>query len=134
VSDATANAPPAGLATLAAALAGGRVAIGAGLWLAPQLASRALGFGRLDARSLALARIAASRDLVLGVWGVSALGDPAALRRAATAAAVADAGDAVAFALLLGSGEHRRAAIRGVLAATPAALAGFWLGRGLTRA
>jgi hypothetical protein len=41
---------------------------------------------------------------------------------------VADAGDAVAFTLLLGNGE-RTAGVRGLAAALPAALAGAWISR-----
>jgi hypothetical protein len=56
------------------------------------------------------------------------LSDPAELRRASTAVAVADAGDAVTFALLLGDGE-RSAGVRGLAAALPAAVAGAWISR-----
>lgn len=128
---ATAEEIDPALDRLALALAAGRLAIGAGLWFAPQLASHALGFGRLDARSLALARIAASRDLVLGGWVVASRGDREELARAAAGAAVADAGDAVTFALLATGSDHRAAGVRGVVAAAPAALAGHWLVRRL---
>ena len=60
-----------GLATFqrrtAALLAGGRLAIGAGLWLAPRLSLKALGFADADERALAVARIGATRDLILVV-------------------------------------------------------------------
>jgi hypothetical protein len=111
---------------LAGALAAGRIAIGAGLWLAPQRAAKALGFDRLDTRALMLGRIAGTRDIVIGTWQLSALDDPPALRRASAAAAIADAGDALTFALGLAGGE-RRAGLRGVAAALPASIAGAWL-------
>jgi hypothetical protein len=109
-------------------LGAGRLAIGAALWLAPRACTRALGFTALDRRGLALARIAATRDVVLGIWQLRSLSDPAELRRASTAVAVADAGDAVTFALLLGDGE-RSAGVRGLAAALPAAVAGAWISR-----
>lgn len=114
---------------VAVGLGAGRLAIGAGLWLAPELAAKALGFGSLDSKAVALARIAASRDLVLGAWHLSALGDRTELHRATTAVAVADAGDALTFALALRSDDPgtRTAGIRGLTSAAPAALVGAWL-------
>jgi hypothetical protein len=111
---------------LAVGLAAGRVAIGAGLWLAPERTAKALGFDSLDSRALMLGRIAGTRDLVLGAWQLSSLGDPAALRRVSAAAAIADAGDTVTFALGL-AGDERRAGLRGFAVALPAAAAGAWL-------
>jgi hypothetical protein len=112
---------------VAIGLAAGRLAIGAALWLAPNASGRALGFGRLDRRALALARLAATRDLVLGGWQLRSLGERAELRRASTAVAAADAADAVAFALLLRSDAERAAGLRGLAGALPASLAGAWL-------
>jgi hypothetical protein len=111
---------------LAIGLAAGRLAIGASLWLAPGLGARLLGFGELDSRAVTLARLAATRDLVIGGWQLAALSDPAQLRAASAAAAITDAGDALAFALALRSSDPgtRRAGMRGVAAAAPAALAG----------
>ena len=115
----------------AVALAAGRLAIGAGIWLAPGLAARALGLGELDSRTLALGRVAATRDLVLGAWQLGALGDRDDLRRATAAVAVADAGDSLAFGLGLRSPAARTAAVRGLAGALPAAVAGAWLHRRL---
>ena len=116
----------------AVGLAAGRLAIGAGLWLAPVPVARALGFGRLDERALAIGRIAATRDLVLGAWQLRSLGDATELGRSSTAIAVVDAGDALTFALALrGADGARRAGGRGLLGAVPASLAGFWLARRL---
>jgi hypothetical protein len=119
---------------VAIGLAAGRLAIGAGLWLAPGRTAAGLGFGTLDRRALALARIAATRDLVLGAWQLGALGDVAELRRATLAVAVADAGDALTFGLLLGDEGRRAAAARGLAGALPATLGGAWLARRLQRA
>ncbi|MGZ8622020.1 MAG: hypothetical protein ACXWW8_05480 [Solirubrobacterales bacterium] len=108
-------------------LAAGRLVIGAGLWLAPRPTLTALGFGELDAGGLALARIAATRDLVLGAWQLGSLNDDEQLRRATAAVAVADGGDSIAFVLGLRSRENRTAAGRGLAGALPATLAGAWL-------
>ena len=120
--------------TTATALALGRLAIGAGIWLAPGRAARALGFDSIDAKALALGRVAASRDLVLGAWQLSALDDRQDLRRASLAVAVADGGDALAFGLALRSVGTRGAGLRGLAGAVPATLAGVWLVRRLESA
>jgi hypothetical protein len=113
---------------LAAGLSGGRLAIGAGIWLAPEPTARAMGFRRrLSGAGLALGRLAATRDLVLGAWQLSALGDPVAFRRASIAGAVADAGDAVAFGLAVAEGDEREAGIKGTVAALAATALGVWL-------
>ena len=116
-------------------LGAGRLAIGAGIWLAPSLAGRALGFGSLDPPALALGRLAASRDLVLGGWQLASLGKRSSLHRSSLALALVDAGDALSFAaLILGQRDPlRSAALRGLAASLPAALAGAWLSRRLAR-
>jgi hypothetical protein len=113
---------------LGAFLAAGRVAIGAAIWLAPRQALPVLGFGRAadDGEALTLARIAATRDLVLGTWQASALGDRARLRRATLAVAACDAGDALAFAVAARRGSTTLA-VKGLAGAVPATLAGAWL-------
>ncbi|MGH2954584.1 MAG: hypothetical protein ACRDK9_11335, partial [Solirubrobacterales bacterium] len=93
--------PEAGARLVAGSLAAGRAAIGAGFWLAPELAFRALGFERSDAGLRAVARIGGTRDLVLAAWALRTLDDRERLRRASVAVAAADAGDTLAFALLL---------------------------------
>lgn len=127
------HAPPQTLDRLTAAgLAAGRLAIGVGLWVAPRRVAGALGFEDLGPAALALARIAASRDLVLGAWQAGALGDRDELRRATIAVAAADAGDALTFALAArAGGDVRTAGARGLAAALPAALAGGWLAQRL---
>jgi len=120
--------------TVAAGLAAGRIAIGAGLWLAPKATARALGFDGLGPAGLTLARIAASRDLVLGAWQLGALGDRGRLRQATIGVAAADAGDALTFALALrGEGGSRTAGVRGLPAAAAATAAGAWLATRLAR-
>jgi hypothetical protein len=113
---------------LGAFLAAGRVAIGAAIWLAPRQALPVLGFGRAadDGEALTLARIAATRDLVLGTWQASALGDRARLRRATLAVAACDAGDALAFAVAARRGSTTLA-VKGLAGAVTATLAGAWL-------
>jgi hypothetical protein len=121
--------------TLAIGLAAGRLAIGAGLWLAPGVSAKLLGFGEIDSRALTLARIAATRDLVIGGWQLSALDEPDRLAAATAAAAAADAGDALAFALALRSDDRatRRAGLRGLATAAPAAIAGAGLAASIRR-
>ena len=119
---------------VAAGLGAGRLAIGAGIWLAPDLSARMLGLGSLDPKGLALGRIAATRDLVLGTWLIASLGNREELRWSVAAAAAADAGDVLTFALLLGrGGDLRSAGLRGLAGAVPATAAGRWLTRQLAR-
>lgn len=106
--------------------------IGAALWAAPGFALRALGFSPPDDQSIAVARIAGTRDLVLGAWQASAVSDRDRLARATTAVAACDAGDSLAFGFLLGTSE-RRAGLRGVAAAVPAAAVGVALAASLRR-
>ena len=113
---------------IAHGLAAGRIAIGVGLWAAPGLAMRVLGFGPPSPETVAIARVAGTRDMVLGAWQLRSIGDPAELSRASAAVAACDAGDALAFGLLAAAG-HRGAGLRGVAMATPAAVAGFALAR-----
>lgn len=111
-----------------AALAAGRIAIGAGIWGAPGLTAKALGMKAFDGEALALARLAATRDLILGAWLGAELrkgGSPLAPAAALTAC---DAGDALAFALLAArGGEGASAGARGLAAAAPATALGGWL-------
>jgi hypothetical protein len=115
---------------VALALAGGRMAIGIGFWVAPDLIRRALGFGELGDEGLAIARIAGTRDLVLGAWQAAAAGDRERLRKATVAVAACDAGDTLAFAALARSG-RLAPGLRGVAAALPATVAGVALAQRL---
>ena len=104
----------------------GRIAIGVGMLAAPEPSLRALGFSDVGPATAAIGRIAGIRDLVLGAATLAAFDDPARLRAASLANAVADAGDAAAFAIALRTNE-RTAGIRGIAAALPAAAAGAWV-------
>jgi hypothetical protein len=108
---------------VALALAGGRMAIGVAFWVAPELIRRTLGFDELDDEGLAIARIAGTRDLILGVWQASAAGEREELRKATIAAAACDAGDTLAFAALASRG-RMGPGLRGLAAALPATVAG----------
>ncbi len=115
-------------------LAAGRIAIGLGIWAVPSLAAKGLGLRRFEGEGLALARLAATRDVILGIWLAAELkegGSPAVPAAALTAC---DAGDALTFALLAsGGGENAKAGLHGVATAGPATLAGAWLTRRLSR-
>ena len=111
---------------IAGGLACGRLAIGVGLWLAPQHTARALGFDSVDSRGLALGRIAATRDFLLGLAQLESTREPARFRRVSAAGMAADAADAVAFGFAFAQGE-RRAGVRGLALALPATAVGAWL-------
>src|SRR5690242_20197833 len=110
-------------------LAAGRIAIGAAIWLAPRRSLPLMGFrgSADDPRALTLARIAATRDVVLGVWQASSLRDRELLRPATFAVAACDAGDSVAFASPVVRREAPRLAAAGLAAALPATIAGAWV-------
>ncbi len=103
----------------------GRIAIGMGMLAAPGPALRALGFADAGAATVAVARIAGGRDLVLGILTLAALDDATRLRAVTVANAAADAGDVAAFAGALRAGESA-AGRRGIAAALPAMIAGAW--------
>jgi hypothetical protein len=106
--------------------AAGRIGIGIGMLVAPEPALRALGFSDVNVATVAVARIAGIRDLVLGAVTLAALDDPDRLRTATIANATADAGDTLAFAMAIRA-EERTAGLRGVATALPAAVAGLWV-------
>jgi hypothetical protein len=113
------------------AIAGGRIAIGAGALFATRPALRALGFRETDAVGLALGRIAGGRDIALGLLALAARDDRKALRIAALAGAAVDASDAVTFCVAARDPLARRAGIAGVLSGSAAAIAGAWAWRRL---
>jgi hypothetical protein len=122
--------PDVRLLTLVSGL--GRIAIGAGLALAPRRSLAALGFREDSAAVVAVSRIAGGRDIVMGALTLASLGDSGRLRRASLANAAVDAGDAATFvAVLLGEEGMRSSAIRGLVGAVPASLAGLWVARRL---
>ncbi|MDX6586533.1 MAG: hypothetical protein QOI31_1006 [Solirubrobacterales bacterium] len=109
-------------------LAAGRIAIGAGIWAAPGLTAKALGMKPFDSEALALARLAATRDVILGAWLGTELRDGGEPLAPAIALTACDAGDALAFALLAArGGDDLQAGARGVAAAGPATAIGAWL-------
>lgn len=107
------------------------MAIGIGLLAAPELSLRVLGFSDVSPATVAVARVAGIRDLVLGGAMLGALEDADRLRAATVANATADAGDVAAFAFAARSGETA-AGMRGMVAAIPAVLAGLWVARRLS--
>ena len=108
-------------------LAAGRIAIGAGIWAAPSLAAKGLGMRPWDGEALAVARLAATRDLILGVWLAAELRDGGRPLAPAAALTACDAGDALTFALLATEGDGNLAAgLRGLAAAGPATALGVW--------
>ena len=109
------------------ALAAGRIAIGAGIWAVPGLASRSLGMRAWHGESLAVARLAATRDVILGIWLAAELRQGGKPLAPAAALAACDAGDALAFALLATRDSEPGPGLRGVAAAGPATAAGAWL-------
>jgi hypothetical protein len=125
----TDDAPRAAIIGLGA----GRIAIGLGLWIAPEALARVLGLRDLGPEALAIARVAGTRDVLLGVWQLRALQDREALVRATTAGAIADAGDALAFAIATRDPRARGAGWRGILTAVPATAVGLWAGRAFER-
>jgi hypothetical protein len=111
-----------------AALAVGRIAIGAGIWAAPGLTAKALGMKAWDGEALAVARIAATRDVILGAWLGSEIRDGGKPLAPAMALVACDAGDTVAFALLAArGGESVKPGVLGLSAAGPATAVGAWL-------
>lgn len=128
---AAANSQPADpLARGAAiAIACGRIGIGIGAFGLTRKALAGLGFDRPDGTSVALARLAGSRDIALGLHALGAVsgGDRERLREATLLGALVDGADALSFgaALISRDGIDRTALINAPLA-TGAALAGAW--------
>jgi hypothetical protein len=112
-------------------IAAGRTAIGVGALLATRPALKALGFEAADTSTRALARIAGSRDIALGLLTIAARDDRARLREATAAAAAVDLGDAIAFTIAGRDPAAGRAAIQGILSGGAAALVGAWAARRL---
>jgi len=117
------------------AIGAGRLAIGCAALVGPEASIRLLGLDSATAtRAAWLARMCAARDVALGAGTISSV----ASRRGQTswllAGALADAGDAAAFALAVRSGRLPRT--RGYLAAATGvagAVAGLGSAAGLLR-
>lgn len=116
---------------VALTIGGGRVALGVGVLCAPRTTLKALGFPETDATGRALAKLAGGRDLALGLFTLALRDERTALRGAVLAAALLDASDAVAFALVSRDPATRRAGLGGVASGGLAALAGLWAWRRL---
>ena len=109
-------------------LAAGRIAIGVGIWAAPSLAAKGLGMKAWDGETLTVARLAATRDILLGAWLGSELRDGGSPLAPAVTLTACDAGDALAFALLAArGGDDVGAGLRGLATAGPATAVGAWL-------
>lgn len=91
---------------------------------------RILGFDPANAQVIALARLAGTRDLALGVVAVSTHRDPQAAASVAGLNGAVDALDALVFAIALTRRQGiDRAALLGTTSAAAAAAAGAWLAR-----
>lgn len=112
-------------------LAAGRVAIGASALLATRPALRALGFGDAGARARALAKLAGSRDLVLGLLTLASRDDRRTLATVVLTGAALDAADAIALAIASAEPKTRTAGLGGASSGAAAALAGLWAWRRL---
>jgi len=109
-------------------LAAGRIAIGIGIWAAPSLAAKGLGMKPWDGETLAVARLAATRDVLLGCWLASEVREGGRPLAPASALTLCDAGDAFAFGLLAArGGDDVGAGLRGIATAGPATAVGAWL-------
>jgi hypothetical protein len=112
----------------------GRIAFGVAFLAAPVMSVRVLGMDTATAKRIThLARMAAARDLALGVGAVAGVRGGAGAGWV-LAGAGADAADAVLIASALRSGKARGVAAAGVaLGAVAAAAAGVWAATELGR-
>ncbi len=109
----------------AIAIGAGRIGVGVGALAATRPALRMLGLGTEDG-TVVLARMAGIRDLALGLHALSVRDDPQTLAEASALAALADAGDAAAFAALTRSRGIDRTFLMNAPVAAFAAVAGAW--------
>ncbi len=112
------------------AIAGCRIAIGAGILAAPRPTLKALGFAAPSAQSLALARAAGSRDILIGALTLAAR-DERRLRAVGLAAGAVDVADTVTFGLAARQPSLRSAGVGGALAGAAAASTAAWAWRRL---
>lgn len=108
------------------AIAGGRIAIGVGALAATRPALAAFGFAAPGPQATALARVAGSRDVALGLLTLAARDDRSWLRTVGLAAAGVDAADAAVFGIAARQPELRLAGAGGGLSGAAAALVGVW--------
>jgi hypothetical protein len=114
---------------MATAIAGGRVALGLSVLLAPAPGLRALGFPEADSTGRTLAQLVGTRDIALGLVTMSVRDNRSALRAATAVSAFVDAGDALLFSLAGRDPAARRAGLIGAVSGSAAALAGLWVHR-----
>jgi hypothetical protein len=126
MADLPANTPDSLGRASALAIAAGRIGIGVAALTATRPTLRFLGLGTAEG-TVVITRLAGIRDVALGLHAIAARDDAEALGLAVKVAALADAGDAAAFAALA----RTRGLDRTVLMNTPpalyAALAGVWI-------
>jgi hypothetical protein len=107
-------------------IAGGRIAIGVGALLATRPALKVLGFEATDTSARALARLAGSRDIALGLLTFAARDDRERLLGATAVATAVDLGDAIAFGIAGRDPAAGRAAVQGILSGGGATVVGAW--------
>jgi hypothetical protein len=107
-------------------IAGGRIAIGVGALLATRPALKVLGFEATDTSARALARLAGSRDIALGLLTFAARDDRERLLEATAVATAVDLGDAIAFGIAGRDPAAGRAAVQGILSGGAATVVGAW--------
>jgi len=111
----------------AIAIAAARLGLGLAIATSTRRALAGLGFDDPGAGAIALARLAGGRDIALGLHGLSARDDRARLAESSAIATAVDAGDGIAFAAAIASGEmSKRVAVNIPLIAV-AVVAGGWV-------
>lgn len=111
----------------ALAIAAGRLGLGVAIFAFTRPALAGLGFDRADAATIALARLAGGRDIALGLHGLLARNNTARLAESSAIATAVDAGDGIAFAVALASGEMGKRAAVNVPLIAGAVVAGSWV-------
>lgn len=105
--------------------------------IAPEFTLKTLGFEKASPSTLAVARLAGGRDLVLGAAETAALvkGDRTALLASTLAVAAADAGDTAIFGAAWASGEKsvQEASMKGAVSAGLATASALWVAWRLRR-
>jgi len=109
----------------------GRVAMGAGIFVATRPALRALGFGEPGPTGEAVAKLGGGRDVAIGALTLAARDDRQALRTTILIASACDVADAIALGISARHPETRRAGLGGIVSGGAAAAAGLWAWRRL---
>lgn len=104
-----------------------RAALGVAIFTSPNKALGALGFSDPDPATVTIARLAGGRDIALGMHGLANANEKARLRESVAIGALVDAGDALAFGLLLGQKGQRKTALKNIPIAGAAVVAGAYL-------